>query len=250
MIIYFSGTGNSLTLAREIAMRTGQTLLNFRQAQEQKTIEDKIIGFLFPVHNYDMPRLFRAAVAALNFPNASYCFAVITHGGDKGNTINSLNELLEQKHTALHYYNDVIMPVNSRIMYGMKTDQIEERLEDAALELPNIIADIQAEQQSTVPPRKKLISFLTQVSDKKRLRSYLTPKVDESRCVNCGICQKACPVGNISVRNGKAFINDNCEQCTNCLHWCPFVAIHYKSRKIKQQQQYHHPAVQASDISY
>ncbi len=49
-------------------------------------------------------------------------------------------------------------------------------------------------------------------------------KINES-CVGCGACQSACPVGAISVQDGKATINEAaCIECGTCAGVCPVSA--------------------------
>ncbi|MGQ1910727.1 EFR1 family ferrodoxin [Marinifilum sp. RC60d5] len=177
-------------------------------------------------------------------------FGVITHGGDKGNAILSLQNELHKKACNLHYHSDVLMPVNSRIMYGMLTDKIEERIRESKVKTDAIVEDIKNKVQNTKKIRKKhLTAVMSNLVTSSVVRKYFTPQIHSDLCTNCGICQSVCPVNNISVKDGKAFIEDKCEQCTTCLHWCPQVAIHYKKRKVRKEQQYRNPEVKLKDIA-
>lgn len=80
------------------------------------------------------------------------------------------------------------------------------------------------------------------------VKKHFTPQVHPHLCTNCGICQSVCPVGNISVKDGKAFVGDKCEQCTTCMHWCPQVAIHYRKRKVRKEQQYKNPELKLKNL--
>lgn len=249
MIIYFSGTGNSLTVAQHIATGLNEKVIHMNEAKKLKTINDSSIGFVFPVHNFDIPPMLKAIIEKLDFPSLKYAFGIITHGGDKGNTLFSLKRLMQEKGSDLHYKNDVLMPVNSRIMYGRLTDKIEERIADSKTKIATIISDIKGQKQNTQHIRKKhLIAAMHNLAETNILKKRFTPEVDADLCTNCGICQSVCPVNNISVKNGKAFIEDYCEQCTTCLHWCPQVAIHYGKRKVRKEQQYHNPEIKLKDI--
>jgi NAD-dependent dihydropyrimidine dehydrogenase PreA subunit len=250
MIIYFSGTGNSLTVAQNIATGLNEKVMHMNEAKKLKTINDSIIGFVFPVYNYDIPPMLKAIIEQLDFPSVKYSFGIITHGGDKGNTIFSLKSLMKDKGSDLHYHNDVLMPVNSRIMYGMLTDKIEERISDSKIKCDVIVKDINVQKQNAQKIRKKHLNAAMHIlAETSIVKKYTTPKVNPDLCTNCGICQSVCPVNNISVINGKAFIGDHCEQCTTCMHWCPQVAIHYGKRKVRKEQQYHNPEIKLKDIS-
>jgi NAD-dependent dihydropyrimidine dehydrogenase PreA subunit len=50
--------------------------------------------------------------------------------------------------------------------------------------------------------------------------------VAEERCVGCGQCIFACPVGCIKVLWGKSEIDsDECVECLECIYYCPNDAI-------------------------
>ena len=49
----------------------------------------------------------------------------------------------------------------------------------------------------------------------------------EDKCRGCGKCAEICPLGNISMNEGKVVWNGNCTHCMACICRCPAEAIEY-----------------------
>jgi len=51
-------------------------------------------------------------------------------------------------------------------------------------------------------------------------------KVDQEKCVGCSACVSACPVGAITVSEGKAKVDqEKCVGCSACVSACPMEEI-------------------------
>jgi len=131
----------------------------------------------------------------------------------------------------------------------MVTNKIEERIAAAQGRLKGIVDDIDNREVNAQMIRKKhLTAVMHTLTETKTVQKYFTPAVYPDLCTGCGICQQVCPVDNISMKEEQAFIQDSCVQCMTCMHWCPHVAIHYGKRKIRKEQQYHHPDIRVRDM--
>ena len=66
MIIWFSGSGNSLAIARKIAQRTSDKLMPLHEAVRTDLSAEESIGLVYPTYWLDAPLAIRAHLGALN----------------------------------------------------------------------------------------------------------------------------------------------------------------------------------------
>ena len=85
-IYYFTGTGNSLAVAKMIAERTGAKLIPIAAVMDRKAIESaaEAVGIVFPVYyatnETGIPIIVKRFVAKLTDIGSKYLFAVCTSG--------------------------------------------------------------------------------------------------------------------------------------------------------------------------
>ena len=95
-IFYYSGTGNSLWTAKKIAE-------NFEKSQvlnmTDSVLENQsgIVGFVFPVHMWGVPRRVIKFIEQINLNPDVYCFAVAVNAGQVSRTLIQLKKLLHKK---------------------------------------------------------------------------------------------------------------------------------------------------------
>lgn len=58
------------------------------------------------------------------------------------------------------------------------------------------------------------------------VKSYSTRlKIDPEACTGCGTCTALCPMGNLTVKDGRAVSRGCCTMCYRCVNRCPAKAI-------------------------
>ena len=97
MILYFSATGNSLAIARQLAERLNERLMLLTEAVKQDLTGEKRIGLVFPTYDFNLPPAMPEMVARLKISPQSYVFTVVTCGSMAGNCVWVLRRLLRKK---------------------------------------------------------------------------------------------------------------------------------------------------------
>ena len=114
-IYYFSGTGNSLSVAKDIAAKTGGNLVPIASVMDNDVInvEAEVIGIVFPVYYTELPVIIKRFTGKLANIENKYIFAVCTFGGSAGYSLKSLRRLILARGGQLSATYRVNMPQNS-----------------------------------------------------------------------------------------------------------------------------------------
>ena len=252
-IFYFSGTGNSLRVARDLALAVGDTDVTPipKALREHAPIVAGRLGLVFPVYMWGMPRIVDEFCRQLQAPPTTYCFAVTTCGGSAGGTLQQLQTVLQARGLSLALGHVLRMPGNYTPMYGAPAEATQRKLFDtekkAIPEIARLIASKQRGNINRGTAFGRLLSrFVYRVGMPRVAASDVKFRADE-HCDSCGLCAKVCPVDNITLMNGHPVWRHHCEQCMACLQWCPREAIQFGSMT-PGRRRYRHPDFKAQDF--
>ena len=249
MILYFSGTGNSLAIARKIAEAVDDQVLPLTEAVQQDLTNEQRIGLVFPTYDFNIPPIVRTLVPQLRISPKSYVFAVITCGGQVGNTVWALRRLLRKQGVELAYSHKVRVPDNSALAFGRNPNNQMSKFEDVPARMNQIFCDIQAQRHKLHFAWWSFLSWIMglPVMERGMIRT-LCPKVNPDKCIGCDTCVRICPMENIRLMEQKAFIGDSCTVCLACVHACPQQAISTNGREALKERQYRHPDIKLKDL--
>ncbi len=279
-IYYFSGTGNSLAVARDIAGKTNGKLISIASLMDKESIKTgaDVIGMVFPIY-YEpyggVPLIVRRFIQKLENISSKYIFAICTYGSGSFKSLKFLDELIELQGGKLAAGFMVNMPNNmageninnaqkQQKMFNVWKENIDiicgyvKARKEGEFDLPNVLV---GKAYFLIKLIVTPLIFLFKPITLRHLKKYsnssgksyeeLLPLMDNSfytsdECIGCGNCSRICPVRNIEIVEGRPEWLHHCEFCLACFHWCPEGAV--KSSELKNTVRYHHPDVNISDM--
>lgn len=255
-LYYFSGTGNSLKVAKDLAQNLGDTnIISIRSVIKNSVIEDTAdrIGIIFPVYMWGLPLIVKRFVEKFFPKNNTYLFAITTYGSMPATTLPQINKLLKKKNLKLSSGFGILMPGNYTPRYGALPEEKQQNMfSNEKQKIQEIAKVIRNNQIRRIEKNNFLINFIFSTIIYK-LGSTQIPKMSkdfwvEDKCDGCGICVKVCPVKNVRLIEGKPKWRYKCEQCLACLQWCPQEAIQF-GKKTVGRKRYRNPEINLKEIS-
>ncbi len=252
MIFYFSGTGNSLWVAKNLAEFQGEQVVSIAEQMNAAASfsfslkPGEKLGFVFPIYAWAPPKIVMDFIEKLEIKQDSnpYTFAVGTCGDTAGYTMKLLGKALEKRNLKLDSGFSVFMPNNYIILYDVDSKEEERiKLEDAQQVVQHINEVIEKKKEGVFECYEGSKSFLnTYVISPLFNKFALGSKKfhTENNCISCSLCERICPIQNIILLEGKPKWGDRCTKCLACIHRCPVQAIEY-GKKTKNKGRYYNP---------
>ena len=255
-LYYFTGTGNSLCITKELGTYFQQSeIIPISKIWKQDNLENSsdIVGLISPLYYWGLPLIMKEFVERMNFDKTSYIFAVINAGGDlPGIAFMQLDNILKEKSKRLNASFFLSMPSNYIVGGSQET---EEEQKEKLLNVKEIVKKI----GMTILEKEE--TPLITINEKKaktieRMNRRFHGKVHESddlfhvdeNCTGCGICEIVCSMNNIILRDSKPEWLHDCQQCLACINYCPENAIQYGETTVGKKR-YHHPMIKPEDLS-
>lgn len=248
MIFYFSGTGNSKWLAKQVSREQGEQLVFIPDALRETDCsfslkEGEKIGFIFPIYSWGPPPIVLEFIKQLTLMNYGdhYLFFVCSCGDDIGLAKEVFEESIAAKGWNCNAGFSMIMPNNYVLFPGFDVDSKEleqKKLVDVVPELVKVNEAI-ASRTNVFLCKKGGFPFIkTRIIYPLFCRYGIEPKkfYATDACVGCKRCMQVCPMKNIEMAEGRPVWKKNCTSCLACYHICPKQAVQYGKITVKKGQ--------------
>ena len=230
VVLYFTGTGNCLYIARQLAGKEGE-ILSIPQLVKNKQyeIEADEIGLVYPIYGHMPPHMVWEYIKKVKL-HADYKFAVLTYGKRKCSAVEIWDDISRKAGNSFDYIGTIVMVDNWLPNFDMNEQmKIDKHIPE---NLSKINKDLAARRHWHEPvsqeEREQHQEFLQ--------RSGIDPKkgfimkaeksfVVSGSCIECGICTYVCPRGNYELTEDGAQMEGDCEFCFACIQNCPQKAI-------------------------
>lgn len=234
IIIYcFSGTGNTMRAANAFAKGVSECgaecVVHPIRTDTPFLPPDgyDFVGFAYPVHGFNAPT--PVLRYAETMPCANLPFFVIKTSGEglKLNDASSrrLVRILRDKGYGFQAEFHYLMPYNIIFRH---TERMAYEMDRTMQSLAALDAEALLNGTCKPPVDSVAARGVAKVVSIEHLAMPIIGKsfrVDPSRCIGCGKCQKICPCGNIRMEGGMPRFGGACVGCMGCAFGCPRDAV-------------------------
>ncbi len=230
----FTGTGNTLRVCKILAKELEQNeivcdIKLIKQVADLQVINDydKII-IAYPVHGFNTPMPMLDFIKSLPNSTNKKCVYIVRVSGEPL-SINHAASIVPKRILKSKGYKVMgefayVMPYNIIFRH---TDNMAARMKNAAILKAK--KDVQIILNNDVKLFKnnmfnRLVSFICKIEHPAMPMFGKHYKVTDL-CSSCGVCEKVCPVSNITLKDGKPVFGKHCVGCMGCSFHCPHDAI-------------------------
>jgi len=196
VIFYFSGTGNSLSVANKLGKELGARVEGISAyLSSPYAIEDEVIGFVTPVYCYALPPLVKDFLQKAQFQAPQYLFGVATMGAMAGQTLNQAEHILAQRDIKLHAGFQLALP-DSSIVFPSPAKRKEEMLQAEEDKVSVIVAAVKKREENNQRSSFLFVGDVIEAASwwvMKNIYKIDHKHVAEDSCIGCGLCAKNLP---------------------------------------------------------
>lgn len=236
VVLYFTGTGNCLYVARQLAGKEGE-ILSIPQLMRKKQfeIEADEIGLVYPIYGHMPPNMVREFIKKAQL-KAEYKFAVLTYGMRKCNAVEIWDGISRKAGNVFDYIGTIVMVDNWLPNFDMNEQmKIDKHIPENLAKITSDLSNRRRWHEPVTQEEREQHEGFMSLSGLDPEVGFLM-KADRSfrvtdDCIHCGICTYVCPRGNYELTGQGVKMQGDCEFCFACIQNCPQRAILFKKNE-------------------
>lgn len=259
MVFYFTATGNSLYIARQLDPEPLSIPQLLKKDDAELVFSDETIGIVYPNFGGSQPPVVREFMKRAVL-KTEYLYMVPTFGFRAGTSADTAKELCDSLGLKLSLVRGLFMVDNYLPNFDIASElQMDKKVEAQLAALKEDIAS-----------RKEEVILMTEEEKEERRRHIAERRAKQAAerggkpapdlshgkmfvitdvCIGCGTCAKVCPEGDYEIVNGRAQHNGGfCMNCLACVHNCPVNAFRLAVPEKNPEARYRNPGVGLSEI--
>jgi NAD-dependent dihydropyrimidine dehydrogenase PreA subunit len=273
-LYYFSATGNTLYVAKELQKRLPNSRLIPIVSQlnlDRISIHAETIGIVFPLHGLTLPVPVTMFLRKLKPGGVQYIFAVTTRGGTINKGFSKMERLLARKGKMLDscftldmFTNDPklkVYEIPSADAFARMEERLQARLDQMKWIIINRQSSKDGELGGKTFPYSRPVNYLIErlvllamaFARVTRGNNYF---YSNEKCKGCGTCEKVCLSKKIKLVDKRPVWQRTvkCYRCYACLNYCSKEAVQIRSKWYmksftQNNGRYPHPYARADEIA-
>lgn len=236
IVLYFTGTGNSLYIARQIAGKDGEILSIPQLVKEGKyDIEADEIGIVYPIYGHMPPNMVRRFIQRANL-KADYLFAVLTYGARKCNAVEIWEDISSHAGKKFDYISTIVMVDNWLPNFDMNEQvMIDKHIPENLQMITEDLASRKQWHEPVTQEERDMHAGFMKYSGINPETGFLVQSQNyfdiTDACIGCSACVSVCPKGNYKMTSRGVSTQGECEFCFACIQNCPQKAIKFKKNE-------------------
>lgn len=237
MILCFSGTGNSVYVAKKISNVINENIVSINEyiknGKNYTASENERFVFVVPTYAWRIPKIVESWIKGIRKNGTHKAYFVMTCGGNISNSEKYIQALCAETGIEFLGCAGIVMPENYIAMFDVPEKEEAIRIIEKSDPYIHKIAELIKENK---PFGKANVSVADKVQSGFVNKLFYPVFVHSKKfyakenCIGCGKCEKLCPLNNISIKDGKPIWQDNCTHCMACICHCPVNAIEYSNK--------------------
>ncbi len=210
------------------ALGTQTQVLPLEHTDPKSLQPDRQLILVYAIHTFNAPETVKRF--ARNLPQGRFEKVHIIRVGCYTSWINDASSMDIRKELSAKGYSfgvDQVMAMPLTLVTAFPEDMVQKQISEARETVRVLAKDIQTDAvyQTTISTKAKWLRRLGPV-ESTAARLWGLELHANKNCIQCGLCERECPEGNIRLtEGGKVKFGFKCIMCIRCVNQCPTQAI-------------------------